>query len=71
MPTVLYCDKIWNTVVVKKWFNVMEIKSSRSVCGELAGQFDQCVLKWFEHMERMEERKLAYRIMRSDENNER
>lgn len=41
------------------------------MCGELAGQFDQCVLKWFEHMERMEERKLAYRIMRSDENNER
>lgn len=36
------------------------------VLRELAGQGDQCVVRWFGHVERMEDSKLVRRIMRSD-----
>ena len=33
---------------------------------ELGGQAEQCVLRWFGHMERMKEDRLVKRIVRSD-----
>ena len=43
-----------------------EVRRRTGVTRELAGRADQCVLRWFGHMERMDDDRLVKRIVKSE-----
>ncbi len=48
------------------WVRNEEVRRRKGVVNELAEQAEQGVLRWFGHVERMEEQHLVKKVSRSD-----